>query len=494
MKILTSAIIKEWDAYTIANEPIASIDLMERAANAFCNQVLKANLIQGKSIIIICGLGNNGGDGLAIGRILIEKGYEIKVHVIEYSQNKSEEFEKNLQKLNLVKPIQIIENEASIPIFSDTDLVIDAIFGNGLNRSTDGIVKKVIQRINNSNCDIISVDIASGLFSNSQNKPDDIIIKPSHTITFELPKLAFLLPQNQQFVGKWHAVSIGLSANFIEKVYSKYYYTNSAGNLIKRRPKFSNKGTHGHALLIVGSLGMMGAAILSARACMRSGIGKLTVEFPKSERSIIQITVPEALIKCIDSDGFSLQLSYYEQYSAIGIGCGIGRQPETVAFLKWFLAHINQPLVIDADALNIIAENDFHHLIPKNSILTPHPKEFERLIGKNWLNDYEKLDLLLNFSVKHQVTIVLKGAHTAVALPNGTIHFNSTGNSGMAKAGTGDVLTGMITALLGQNYNPADAAILGVFEHGLAGDLAVIERSEYSILAADIIENIRFKY
>lgn len=494
MKILTSDVIKELDAYTIANEPVLSIDLMERTANAFCNYVLKADLLNGKAIKIICGLGNNGGDGLAIGRILIEKGFDLEVFVVAYSQTESNDFKVNLQKLNAIQRPQVIDNEESIPPFSNTDLVIDAIFGNGLNRSIEGIARQVIQKINNSLCDIIAVDIASGLFANAPNRPDDVIIKPNYTVTFELPKLAFLLPQNEQFVGNWHIVPIGLSDRFIEDVFTQYYYTSNAGYLIKKRTKFSNKGTHGHALLIAGSAGMMGAAILSARACLRSGIGKLTVQVPVQERTIMQITVPEALIKSVDNEGFSFQLSDYEQYSAIGIGCGIGKQPKTVAFLKWFLSHINQPLVIDADALNIIAENAFHHLIPKNSILTPHPKEFERLIGKKGLNDYEKLTLLSKFASEYQVIVVLKGAHTAVALPDGTVHFNSTGNSGMAKAGTGDVLTGMITALIGQNYAPADAAILGVYEHGLAGDLAANEKSELSILASDLIENIRFSY
>lgn len=487
--------IHEADEYTISHEPIASIDLMERASRAFVSSFIQDFPVDYKKIIILCGLGDNGGDGLAIARMLYALGYELEVRLVNHSTKQSGNFQINFERLkNRISP-EWINTPDEIPDFQTKDLVIDAILGVGLSRPLEGLIKAVIEKLNKSKAEIIAVDIPTGLFADSLNDKDDIIATSVHTITFQLPKLAFVLPQNADFVGDWKIVDIGLHKEFIEGINTQYEYTDieTAGALIKPRSKFANKGNFGHALMMAGSYGMIGAAILSTRACLRSGVGKVTVYAPKCGYEILQTSVPEAMCLPDESEEFLSETPKLENYQAIGIGCGIGTQAETATLVEEVLRKVKAPIVIDADALNIIAaDRKLLKLIPEGAVLTPHPKEFQRLMGKKWENDYEKLDLLRDFAVKHHCIVCLKGAFTAVALPDGTIHFNSSGNAGMAKGGSGDVLTGMILALLAQGYAPPEAAILGVYEHGLAGDKAAQIKGTTAMIASDIIESIRF--
>lgn len=487
--------IKEADEYTIIHEPITSIDLMERASRAFVSHFIQHFKVSYKKIIIVCGLGDNGGDGLAIARMLYALGYEIEVLTINYSAKQSANFQINLERLkNKIHPKWINEiNE--IPDFSGNDLVIDAILGAGLSRPLEGLIKAVVEKLNDDKAEIVAVDMPTGLFADSLNAQEDTIVKASHTITFQSPKLAFVLPQNAVFVGDWKIVGIGLDEAFIQKIKSQYFYTDSetAQALIKPRAKFANKGNFGHALIMAGSYGMIGAAVLSTRACLRSGVGKVTVYAPKCGYEILQTAIPEAMCLPNKSHESLEELPDLDNYQAIGVGCGIGTKPETVAMLEKLLKQIKVPVVIDADALNIIAyDKELLKLIPKGAVLTPHPKEFQRLIDRKWKNDYEKLEILSQFAIRHKCVVCLKGAFTAAALPDGTIHFNSTGNAGMAKGGSGDVLTGMVLALLAQGYTPEEAAILGVHEHGLAGDRAAQLKGTTAMIASDIIESIKF--
>lgn len=487
--------IKEVDGYTIAHEPIASIDLMERASRAFVNNFIQHFSTAYKKILVLAGLGDNGGDGLAIARMLYALGYEVEVLIINYSARQSANFQINLGRLkNIIKP-KWVENTIELRDFDENTLVIDAILGAGLSRPLEGFIKSVAEKLNDSKTEIVAVDIPTGLFADSLNTKDDVIINADYTITFQAPKLAFVLPQNADFVGEWTVVDIGLHEKFIEKIAAQYFYTDSetAKGMIKPRKKFANKGNFGHALMMAGSYGMIGAAVLSTRACLRSGVGKVTVYAPKCGYEILQTSIPEAM--CLPNDSIDLleNLPELDAYQAVGIGCGIGTKPETVALVEALLRNIKVPIVIDADALNIIAaDRKLLKLLPANAILTPHPKEFQRLIDRKWENDYEKLEILREFSTDYKCIVCLKGAFTAVALPDGTIHFNSTGNAGMAKGGSGDVLTGMILALLAQGYTPQEAAILAVYEHGLAGDRAAQIKSPTSMIASDIIKSIKF--
>ena len=502
MKIISPKQTQQLDAFTIENKPISSIDLMEWAAQAFTNWLTAKYTPSEKKIKIVCGLGNNGGDGLAIARQLINLNYDIEVFVLKYSDKTSNDFQINLNRLQDVLSIQFINNQTFKINFIEKDLIIDAILGSGLSRPTEGLIKNIILQMNESKAPIISVDIASGLFAASPNSPQDIIVKPHITATFQMPKLAFMLPQNTEFVGDFEILDIGLNQTFIDRIDTPYFYTNDVRNLIKKRPKFSHKGTFGHALFVGGMQGMMGASVLASRACMRSGVGKLTAHIPRCGTEIMQISLPEALIweafdkAFIDTEFWSPET--LKMFSAIGIGPALGVDGKTLISLeKLFEVCENTkiPMVLDADVFNNLATNKGRAVIkkiPKNSVLTPHPKEFQKLIDKSWKDDFEKLIFLSQFAVNHEVIICLKGANTAIAFPDGTIHFNSTGNSGMAKAGTGDVLTGIILALLAQGYSPQYAAILGVYEHGLAGDRAAEKRGQFSMLASDLVEEIRF--
>ncbi len=503
MKILSVEQIRKADAYTIQHEPIASIDLMERASGAFVSWFCENIETEGGKVKIVCGLGDNGGDGLAIARMLQPLGYDLEVYVVKYSDKTSENFQINLKRLERQLTINYIENERVILDFAENDIVVEALLGSGLSRPIEGLLKSVIERINRSEATVISVDMPSGLVADRANQATDVMLKVTHTVAFQLPKLAFVLPQNAEFVGDWHIVDIGLHKNFIQSAETHYYFSISkeVEKLIKPRQKFSHKGTFGHALLIAGSYGMMGAAVLAARACMRSGVGKLTVHSVPAGLPILQTLLPEAMYwEAGKNDNFIATdfqpAEFINRFQSVGVGPGIGVN-EGVNKMLEKLCEICQeqaiPMVLDADALNNFSSySEKLNKIPKNSILTPHPKEFKNLIGKSWKDDYEKQAFLREFSVKNQLIICLKGANTAVALPDGTIHFNSSGNAGMATAGSGDVHTGIITALLAQGYNPHEAAILGVYQHGVAGDRAAEKFGMTSMIASDIVENIRF--
>ncbi|MCE7066795.1 NAD(P)H-hydrate dehydratase [Dyadobacter sp. CY326] len=493
MKILNVNQTRQLDAYTIENEPISSLDLMERASNAFlrwfCNQ-----FVHTRPVAIFCGKGNNGGDGLAVARLLKVGGYNVSVFIIEYSNNASEDFQGNLTRLKQHLEPTSIASADQLPELSENVICIDALLGSGLTRPADGLLAQVIGYLNALPNKMVSIDIASGLYTDKANETTDAIIEPNFTVSFQLPKLAFLMPQNAKFVGAWHLVDIGLNEKFIHDVETPFYYTDkrAAEKLIKPRDKFAHKGTFGHALLIAGSYGKMGAAVLSGKACLRSGVGLLTMHIPSCGYDIIQISVPEAMAVTDTNHKHISELPDLESYSAIGIGPGLGKDSETVLVIEQLLATTQSPLIIDADALNILSEN--RHLLdklPENTILTPHPKEFQRLAGES-KNEFERLQISIDFARKYKVIICLKGANTAVILPNGEVHFNSTGNPGMATGGTGDVLTGIITSLLAQKYPPYEAAILGVYQHGLAGDRAAQQRSETALIASDLVGKLRW--
>jgi len=487
MKILNAQQIRTLDAYTIEHEPIDSIDLMERAAlsfvRCFCDRFVNT-----RPVSIFCGKGNNGGDGLAIARILSERSFGVTVYLVEYTNDANTDFKQNLSRLLMhLTPISIA-SPSDVPEINESTVCIDALLGSGLSRPVTGLLADLIKALNAAPNKIISVDIASGLYTDKANEEPDVIIEPDCTISFQIPKLAFMMPGNIKFTGDWHVVNIGLSEKFLSQVETPYFYSDKVvENLIKPRGKFSHKGTFGHALIIAGSYGKMGAAALSARACLKSGVGLLSLHIPECGYEIAQISVPEAMVTTDEHKKFITELPSLTAFSAVGIGPGIGKEPQTAHVLEELLGDVKVPLVIDADALNLISENP--HLLqklPENTILTPHPKEFERLAGKS-KNEYERLELAIAFAKKNTVIICLKGANTAIVLPNGDVHFNSTGNPGMATAGTGDVLTGIITSLLAQGYEPKDAAILGVYEHGLAGDRAAELTGQSALIASDVV-------
>lgn len=515
VKILSAEQIRALDKYTIQNEPVASIVLMERAATKLTAALTEGYIRKNDVIIIMCGMGNNGGDGLAVARLLIQQGYlHVSAYIVRHSVQGTDDFEANEIRLKNIGGFHYIETEMQIPAIPANAVVIDALFGSGLNRAVEGISAQVIRAINQSGAVVFSVDVPSGLYCDKPNSEVDAIVKADVTFTFHAPKLCFMFPDNGLYVGWFRVLDIGLNKEFSNSQATSYSYItqHTIELIIKARNKFSHKGTYGHALVAAGSYGKIGAAILAVKAALRSGAGLVSTLVPDCGYEIMQTTCPEAMVLIqptgdawkakdelfnveVKKSRDTLSIGYLHQvdlskFSAIGIGPGIGTGKDSAVFVEEILKRYGKPMVIDADALTIIAEHDkLKSLIPKGSILTPHPGEFKRLVGE-WADDLDKIGKQIAFASKHQVVVILKGAHTSITTPEGYVYFNSTGNPGMAKGGSGDVLTGVLTSLLAQGYTPARAAAIGVYIHGVAGDMAAEQLSQTGIAAGDIIAQL----
>lgn len=495
MKLFKTAQNKDLDQHTIHNEPIESINLMERASKSFVEYFL-SKINKTKRIIIFAGYGNNGGDALAIGRLLILNGYKVICYLFNTENKLSPDCEINRDRLVSLNDVYFFEITTSFspPVLEENDVIIDGLFGSGLNKPLTGGYAAIVKLINQSKSIVYSIDIPSGLFGedNSKNN-EDTIIKADVTLTFQSPKISFLLPENDKYTGKWEILNINLNPDALINTPSPYYYTehNDIISIIKSRSKFAHKGNFGHALIIAGSNGKMGAAFLSAKACLKSGIGLLTCQIPNCGYSILQTALPEAMLKTDTTDNHITEIpANLEQFNSIGVGPGIEQSPETLTALTSLLNTFRKPLVIDADALNLIAHNNnLKQLIPTNSILTPHPKEFDRLAGYSE-SPYERLNKAIELAEELNCYIILKGAYSATITPQKECWFNSTGNPGMATAGSGDVLTDILTGLLGQGYTSFESCLIGNYLHGLAGDLSLERESQESLIASNIIDNI----
>lgn len=494
MKIFQSAQIREIDALTIKSEPIASIDLMERAARQLYIWIAE-NFGRSKQFLVFAGPGNNGGDGLALARMLSDNGYSVEVYYIKFTDKTSRDWELNKSRLENETNItcNYLTNADQFPVVSSGDVIIDALFGSGLTRSVDGLPGEIIKQINQSEAIRISIDIPSGLFGEDNSENDyKHVVKAAYTLSFQFPKLAFMFPENAPYVGEWHVLPIGLDNNAIRNISTPYYLLENIDvmPLIRRRNKFDHKGNFGHGLLISGSYGKMGAAVMGAHAALRTGIGLVTCHIPSCGVVVLQSALPEAMVQPDRSENHVSEIGKTDLFSAVGIGPGLGTEKESEAALYELLNHSKKPIVIDADALNILSLNKkWLSLLPPDTVLTPHPKEFERLAGRT-ANGFSRLDKQTKFSIDYNCVVVCKGAHTSITLPDGSVFFNSTGNPGMAKGGSGDVLTGIILSFLAQGYTPRNSALLGVYLHGYAGDIAVSELSCESIIATDIINCI----
>ncbi|MDA3929478.1 MAG: NAD(P)H-hydrate dehydratase [Prolixibacteraceae bacterium] len=494
MKIFATNQISKIDQYTIEHEPVPAINLMERASMTVVDYLVNETDVVGR-VMIFCGPGNNGGDGLTVARLLsnIENRFDVSVHILNFGKELKGSASINLNRLINQQKVKIHFLKDQIPIIPKGVLVIDALFGSGLSRPLEGFPAELVQGLNQSEANILSIDIPSGLMGeDNTNNISENIIQAQKTITFQFPKISFLLPENEIFIGDWSVTDIGLHKDAINYFESKYYYLDDevVTKLIKPRRKFSHKGTFGHALLISGAYGKMGAAILSSMACLRSGVGLLTTHVPHGGYQIIQNSVPEAMTSIDDSDLMFTGITKIENYSAIGIGPGIGTKVNTQRGLKQLIDSATKPMILDADALNILSENPvWLKLLPEHSILTPHPKELERMVGPS-TNGFQRMTMARKLARKFKLIIVIKGAHTQIINPSGEVWFNSTGNPGMATAGSGDALTGIILGLLAQGHTAFDAAKIGVYVHGLAGDVAVARRGYEALIASDIINNL----
>ena len=497
MKLLGLSHIKEVDYLTVKNQSITFLELVERAGTVIFNTIHER--LQGAQVPIhvFCGLGNNGGDGLVIARLLVEHGYNVTTYIVNFSTNRSKAFLVNYDRLKEIDnewPVQL-KNEEEFPVISPNDMVVDAIFGIGLNRSMEPWVKKLIVHLNNTNTFILSIDVPSGLYAEKPVEDEKSVIYANVCLTFQAPKLIFFLPETAKYAQDVDYINIGLDAQYLNEVDTKMelILKNEVLKFYQPREKYSHKGSYGHALLIGGSKGKIGSMLLASKSCLRVGAGLVSALVPECGYDIMQTGLPEAMVVDHDNDNYLEDFEFDIEPSVICIGVGLGMHEKTFEAFVDFLKKNDKPLVIDADGLNMLSKDKvLLKFIPKQTVLTPHVKELERLIGV-WSDDFDKLEKVKIFSKKYSCIVVIKGANT-ITVHNDEIYVNTTGNPGMATAGTGDVLAGIITGLISQGYKALQASIFGVYLHGSAGDIAVESLGYQALLASDIVNNIGKAY
>jgi hydroxyethylthiazole kinase-like uncharacterized protein yjeF len=472
LPLLTSPQIREADAYTIAHEPIASIDLMERASKAFVGWFINHFPDKKQTIAVYCGTGNNGGDGLAIARMLKDHQYQnVNVKIVLFSSRSSDDFNTNLNRLvPLGIDIKEIKPGEELPL-EDSRIIIDALLGTGLNKPLSGDYAHLVNYLNGLQKTVVAVDVPTGFFSEGEIDPDAPVLKADLVITFQQPKISFLLPESSPYIKCWEAVNISINAHFIHSLNSPYQLVGEKDIRAKLRPRhrFSNKGTYGHALIIAGQPETMGAALLCSSACAYAGAGLTTACVPQSGLTALNAYQPE-IMAIVRKENERNVIVDWSKFSAIAVGPGLGKDENALALFTDLLKNYDKPIVIDADALNLLAAHpDLWTYVPENSILTPHVKEFDRLFGehKNW---WQRLQTGRQKAKEHKVCIVLKNDYTISITPDEKLLFNSTSNAAMASGGMGDVLTGILAALLAQKYSSEDACVIGNYIHGKAGD------------------------
>lgn len=495
MKILAAQQLSNLDDFTIAQKKISSTELMYTAANK-CFDWIQNKFNQYNSFCVVCGPGNNGGDGLVVSQLLHKSGFNVECLILDFTSSFSSDFKHYFEKLKSsgCSYTSVDSHQEIDSNYFDEKVIIDTIFGFGLSRSIEGLPARVIQQINASKSKaVLAVDLPSGLYCDKLNEAKDVILTADYTLTFHSPKLSFFLPETGNYAGQIEVLDIGLDKEYAESLDSNYSLINkeTLKSIREKRPVFSHKGTYGHANIIAGSKGMMGAAVLSTRAAIVSGAGLTTATVPEIGLNVLQTLVPVAMCNVqYGKEELTQSIAIEDKYT-YGIGPGLGTSKKTKATIADFIRNIKRPIVIDADALNCIAAHpELLKVVPENSILTPHIKEFDRLFGESE-NSLERIAKLSEYSQKYKVIIVLKDARTVIATPHGECFFSLYGNPGMATGGSGDVLTGLITGLLTQKYSPEAAAKMAVLMHGLAGDKAAEKYSQSAMTAEDIIEEIR---
>jgi hydroxyethylthiazole kinase-like uncharacterized protein yjeF len=491
LPLLIAKQIREADAYTIGHEPISSIELMERASKAFVSWFINHFPDKQQTIAVYCGTGNNGGDGLAIARLLCDHDYcNLDVKICRFSDNSTNDFNENFKRLKTAKiALKELKNGLKPPL-ENANLIIDAMLGSGLNKPLAGDYKTLVQYLNGLQKTVVAVDVPTGFYTDGEIAKDVTILKADLVITFQQPKINFLLPESGPYINCFEVVKIGLSEEFLDSAPTPYFMVEEedARKLLKPRHRFSNKGTYGHALIVAGKDETMGAALLSASACAHAGAGLTTACIPQSGLIPLNSSMPE--IMALLRDESKMPDIKWDKFNAIGIGPGLGKEPDTLKLLKAICKNYNKPVVIDADALNVLAENQsLLKKLPAWSILTPHMKEFDRLFGEHtsW---WQRLHTAQAKAKELNIYIILKNDYTITAAPDEKLYFNSTSNSAMATGGMGDVLTGILTSLLAQKYPPRDACLLGVYIHGKAGDELALPNRMNVVLPSKIISQL----
>lgn len=496
VKIFSKEQIYEGDRLTAEKQNITSTELMERAGIQIFNWLHVRMQGAQVPIHVFCGIGNNGGDGLVVARHLIIHGYNVKTYIVNCSDKRSKDFLINYERIKEVRkewPI-MMKCKDDFPVIHKDDVILDAIFGIGLNRSVDKWVADLFKHFRASAAFTLSVDIPSGVFTDKAVDNEENVVWANHTLSFQSPKLIFFLPETAKFSLQWEVLDIGIDREFLMKTETDTVLIGKHEVLPMYQPreKFSHKGTYGHVLIVGGSYGQIGAAFLASKAALASGAGLTTAFIPKCGYSVLQTALPEAMV-ITDSDDYNISnIEFNIKPNSIGLGIGMGTDIKTISALEKFLKQNKVPLVVDADGLNIISKKKtLLKLLPKLSVLTPHPKELERLIGK-WSDDFDKLAKVKAFSKKYDIIIVIKGANTITVYNN--CYINTTGNPGLATAGTGDVLTGIISGLIAQGYDTLQATLFGVYLHGRSADIAVEDLGYQSLMASHVIEALGEAY
>lgn len=463
------------DAFTIKEKDILSVDLMESASQAFADAFAEEVPDQETPIAVVCGKGNNGGDGLAIVRLLKDAGYaNVSVYLIAFSAKETEEYKINLKRLEeLWFPMVTVSTPEELPELKD-HLVIDAILGSGLNKPLEGPYRQLVQQVNHSGLRIIAVDVPTGFPAEGAIDPDGVYLKADLVICFQRPKINFFFPESVQALDRFRVVEIGLDEEFMEKCDSAYQLTddNAITDLVKPRKSFTHKGTYGHALIIAGQRETMGAALLSAGACLHGGAGLTTVSIPESGLTALNASLPEVMYL----DREKLDTEEIKKFKVIAAGPGLGTGEDSVELMKRLLK-LKLPLIVDADALNILGDHaDLLDMVSPGSILTPHMKEFDHLFGhhSSW---WERLETARKKAVEMNCVIILKNQYTFIVGQDGNVKINSTGNPAMAQGGMGDVLTGLVASFLAQGFTAGQAACIACYLHGRAGD----DLAEYDV-------------
>lgn len=488
MKVFTAAQIRACDAFSLQEQNITSLELMERAAFS-CYEWIATRYTRDKPLLVLCGMGNNGGDGLALTRILLQEGFSARAVILKHTEQFSPDATQNFTLLHHLAPenLQILTEGMFVTELPENILIVDCLFGTGLSRPLEGWAAEFVKEINELKNEKIAIDIPTGLPADSLPAKDATVIKAKHTLSFQFYKRSFLHQESEIFTGVIHVLDIGLSRKYISTTHSQYNVIDheTAKDIYHPRDPFGHKGTYGKVLLTGGSFGKIGSIGLSTRAALRSGAGLVFTLAPQCGYDVLQLLNPEAMfIK--GGENFIEKIDVGDNKMVVGIGPGLGTEPATKKALLSFCEANDKPMVLDADALNILSENEDHlHLLSTDTILTPHPKEFERLFGPAKDSMYQ-VETGRAKAMKYNILIVLKGHHTEVLTPSGECWYNTTGNAGMATGGSGDVLTGIITSLLAQGYSSKHAAILGVYLHGKAGDLAAEASSQEALIAGDI--------
>lgn len=497
MKIFSKEQIYEGDKLTAEKQNITSTELMERAGIQIFNWLHVRMQGAQVPIHVFCGIGNNGGDGLVVARHLIIHGYNVKTYIVNCSDKRSKDFLINYERIKETTKDwpAMLTCKGDFPQIYKDDIILDAVFGIGLNRPVDEWVAQLFMHFRASNAFTLSVDIPSGAFTDKVVENEDSVVWANHTLSFQSPKLIFFLPDTAKYSLQWEVLDIGIDREFLFKTETEVVLIGKHEVLPMYQPreKFVHKGTYGHALILGGSYGKIGATVLASRAVLASGAGLVTTFIPKCGYSILQTALPEAMVITDSSESIITDINFEIKPQVIGLGIGMGTDPETIAALEKFLKSNKVPLVLDADGLNIISKKKtLIKLLPKRSVLTPHPKELERLIGK-WKDDFDKLKKVKAFSKKYDVIVVIKGANT-ITVYKDRYYVNTTGNPGLATAGTGDVLTGIITGMIAQGYDALQGTLFGVYLHGRSADIAIEDLGYQSLIASHVIDALGEAY